>query len=184
MSYNKSNNSGPNLTGENDIVANRIFLIDNGQPVNLTDLFLNNTYVTDTANTKSEVDNLLIPKADAADVYTNSQTDIFFLNFKANNTDMINALNTKANTIDVNAALAFKANSTDVYTKTETETDNATEQYNKSQTGICLNFKAHNTDMMNALNTKANTIDVNAALAFKANTVDIYNKTQSDTALL
>ena len=67
MSYSKSNNSGPNLTGESEIVANRIFLIDNGQPVNSTDLFINNTYVTDTAYTKSAVDHLLVPKANAAD---------------------------------------------------------------------------------------------------------------------
>ena len=51
MSYTKSNNSGPCLTGESEIVANRMFLIEDGQPVNLTDLFINNTYVTDTTYT-------------------------------------------------------------------------------------------------------------------------------------
>ena len=39
MSYHKSNNSGPNLTGELEIVANRIFIIEDNQPVNLTYLF-------------------------------------------------------------------------------------------------------------------------------------------------
>ena len=78
MFYTHQNNSGPNLTGENDIVANNIYLINEGQPVNLTDLFINNTYVTDTAYTKSEVDNLLTPKADAADYYNKSHTGIFF----------------------------------------------------------------------------------------------------------
>ena len=80
MSYTKSNNSGPCLTGESEIVANRIFIIQDNQPVNLTDLFINTTYVSDTTYTKSEVDNLLVPKANAADVYTKSQTGIF-LNF-------------------------------------------------------------------------------------------------------
>ena len=84
--------------------------------MNLKDLFINTVYVSDTTYTKSEVDNLLVPTANSADFYTTTQTDMF-LNFKANNTDMINALNTKANTIAVTAALAFKANSTDVYTK-------------------------------------------------------------------
>ena len=77
MSYTKSNKSGPCLTGESGIVANRIFIIQDNQPVNLTDLFFNNTYVTDTTYTKSEVDNLLVPKANAADYYNKSQTDIF-----------------------------------------------------------------------------------------------------------
>ena len=113
MSYHKANNSGPNLTGETEIVANRIFKIEDNQPVNLTDLFINTTYVSGTTYTKAEVDNLLVPKANAADYYNKSQTDIF-LNCEANNIDMTNALSTKANTIDVNAALAFKANSTDV----------------------------------------------------------------------
>ena len=40
MSYHKSNNSGPNLTGELEIVANRIFIIEDNQPVELTNLFL------------------------------------------------------------------------------------------------------------------------------------------------
>ncbi len=77
MSYYKSNNSGPNLTGESEIVANRIFIIEDGQPVNLTDLFINTTYVSDTTQTKSEVDNLLVPKANAANYENKSQTDIF-----------------------------------------------------------------------------------------------------------
>ena len=117
MSYNKSNNSGPCLTNENDIVANRIYIINEGQPANTTDLFIGSEYVSDNTYTKLEIDNLLIPKANSADIYTKSQTDIF-LNFKANTSDMINALNTKANTIDVNSDLAFKSNSVDVYTKT------------------------------------------------------------------
>ena len=121
MSYHKSNNSGPNLTGELEIVANRIFIIEDNQPVDLTNLFINATYVSDTTYTKAEVDNLLVPKANAADYYNKSQTDIF-LSFKANNLDMTNALSTKANTIDVNSSLAFKANSTDVDTKTQTAT--------------------------------------------------------------
>ena len=117
MSYHKSNNSGPNLTGELEIVAKRIFFkTEDNQPVDLTNVFINATYVSDTTYTKAEVDNLLVPKANAADYYTKSQTDIF-LNFKANNIDMTNALSTKANTIDVNSSLAFKSNSTDVYTK-------------------------------------------------------------------
>ena len=78
MFYTHQNNSGPNLTGENDIVANNIYLIDNGQPVNLTDLFINNTYVTDTAYTKTEIDNLLVPKANATDYHNKSQTDLCF----------------------------------------------------------------------------------------------------------
>ena len=53
------------------------------------------------------------PKANVADVYTKSTTDML-LGFKANGIDMTTALNTKANTIDVNSSLAFKANSTDV----------------------------------------------------------------------
>ena len=77
MSYTKSNNSGPCLTGESEIVASRIFLIEDGQPVNLTDLFINTVNVSDTTYTKFEVDNLLIPKADAADYYNKSQTGIF-----------------------------------------------------------------------------------------------------------
>ena len=76
MSYYKSNNAGPCLTGESEIVANRIFIIEDDQPVNLTDLFVNTTYVSDTTYTKSEVDNLLVPKANAADYYNKSQTDI------------------------------------------------------------------------------------------------------------
>ena len=49
MSYHKSNNSGPNLTGELEIVAHRFFfIIEDNQPVNLTDLFTNTTYVSDT----------------------------------------------------------------------------------------------------------------------------------------
>ena len=75
MLYTRQNNSGPNLTGANDIVANNIYLINEGQPVNLTDLFINNTYVTDTAYTKLEIDTLLIPKANATDYYNKSQTD-------------------------------------------------------------------------------------------------------------
>ncbi len=121
MFYTHQNNSGPNLTNESDIVANRIFLIEDGQAVDLKDLFIGGVYVSDTTYTKSEVDNLLIPKANAADVYTKSQT-YTFLNFTANNADMIAALNTYANTIDVNAALAFKANPTDVYTETKLDT--------------------------------------------------------------
>ena len=39
MSYHKSNNSGPNLTGNLEIVANRIFIIEDNQPVDLTNLF-------------------------------------------------------------------------------------------------------------------------------------------------
>ena len=58
MSYHKSNNSGPNLTGELEIVANRIFIIEDNQPVNLTNLFINTTYVSDITYTKSEVDTL------------------------------------------------------------------------------------------------------------------------------
>ena len=74
--HHKSNNSGPNLTGELEIVANRIFIIEDNQPVNLTNLFMNATYVSDNTYTKSEVDNLLVPKANAADYYNKSQTDI------------------------------------------------------------------------------------------------------------
>ena len=77
MSYAKSNNSGPNLTNESDIVANRIYIIEQGQPIDLKDLFIGGTYVSDTTYTKSEVDNLLVPKANSADVYTKSQTDTF-----------------------------------------------------------------------------------------------------------
>ena len=78
MSYNKSNNSGPCLTGESDIIANRIYIINEGQPANITDLFIGSEYVSDTTYTKSEVDNLLIPKANSIDYYNKSQTDIFF----------------------------------------------------------------------------------------------------------
>ena len=67
MSYHKSNNSGPNLTGELEIVANRVFIIEENQPVNLTNVFIYATYVSDTTYTKSEVDNWLVPKANAAD---------------------------------------------------------------------------------------------------------------------
>ena len=78
MSYAQSNNSGPNLTNESDVVANRIYIIEEGQPINLKDLFIGGTYVSDTTYTKSEVDNLLVPEANSADVYTKSQTYIFF----------------------------------------------------------------------------------------------------------
>ena len=60
MSYTKSNNSGPCLTSESEIVANRIFIIEDNQPVNLTNLFFSATYVSDTTYTKSEIDNLLV----------------------------------------------------------------------------------------------------------------------------
>ena len=40
MFYTHQNNSGPNLTGENDIVANNIYLINEGQPASLIDLFV------------------------------------------------------------------------------------------------------------------------------------------------
>ena len=71
------NNSGPNLTGESEIIANRIYIYEEGQPVDVKDLFVSSAYVSDNAYTKAEVDNLLVPKANAADVYTKSQTDMF-----------------------------------------------------------------------------------------------------------
>ena len=58
MSYAKSDNSGPNLTNENDVVANRIYITEQRQPIDLKDLFIGGTYVSDTTYTKSEVDNL------------------------------------------------------------------------------------------------------------------------------
>ena len=77
MYYTHQNNSGPNLTGENEIVANRIYIYEEGQPVDVKDMFVGSAYVSDNAYTKAEVDNLLVPKANAVNVYTKSQTDMF-----------------------------------------------------------------------------------------------------------
>ena len=177
----KSNNSGPCLTNENEIVANRIYIIEEGQPIDLKDLFIGSEYVSDNTYTKSEVDTLLIPKANSVDVYTKSQTDIF-LNFKANTSDMINVLNTKANIIDVTSSLAFKANSTDVYTKTEIDSSlllkaNILDIYTKTQIDSNLLLKANISDIY----TKT---EIDSNLLLKANILDIYSKSQIDSSLL
>ena len=89
MSY----NSGPNLTGENNTVSNNIYLVENGHPVDIKNIFVGATYVSDQAYTKTQVNTFLLPKANVADVYTKSTTDML-LGFKANGIDMTTALNT------------------------------------------------------------------------------------------
>ena len=96
-------NSGPNLTGENNTVSNNIYLLENGHPVDIKDVFVGAGYVSDTAYTKAQVDNFLTPKANVADVYTKAVTDVS-LGFKANGADMVTSLNTKANVIDVTSS--------------------------------------------------------------------------------
>ena len=67
--------------------------------------------ITELAGT---VDGKLALKANAADVYTKTET--------YTKTEVDGKLADKANTTDVNGALALKANAADVYTKTETYT--------------------------------------------------------------
>ena len=77
MFVTKSNNSGPNLMNESSIAADRIYIIEEGQPIDIKDLFVGSPCVSDTTYAKAEVDNLLVPKANATDYYNKSLTDIF-----------------------------------------------------------------------------------------------------------
>ena len=182
-------NTGPNLTGENNTVSNNIYLVENGHPVDIKNIFVGASYVSDQTYTKTQVDTFLIPKANVADVYTKSITDTL-LGFKANSLDMINSPNTKANTIDVNSSLAFKANSTDMTTALALKANstdmttalavkaNTTDTYTKAQVDTSLALKACIAALNNtlyALGGKADITDVDTALALKVNTSFISN---------
>lgn len=155
---------------------------------------------------KTEVDDLLDAKADAATTYTKTEVDTA-LNLKADKSDTYtktetnNLLAVKADASDtyskaqVDSKLSLKADKATTYTKTETDTllgykANASQVYTMSQTDLLLADKADKsttytkTQVDNALALKADAattytkIEVDNALALKANASDVYTKSE------
>lgn len=128
--------------------------------------------------TKTESDSALALKANAADVYTKSAADELLAQ-KAVAADVYTksevdaALAPKAVATEVNAALALKADASAVYTKGEVD-------------GFIAPLAVAST-VNAALDLKANAADVyvksevDSAVAVKANVSDVYNKTEIDT---
>ena len=131
---------------------------------------------------KTEVDDLLVTKADAATTYTKTEVDTA-LNLKADRsttytkTETNNLLAGKADASDtytkaqVNSKLSLKADKATTYTKTETDTllgykANASQVYTMSQTDLLLNDKADKS-------TTYTKTQVDDALALKADSADL-----------
>nr|WP_322686601.1 hypothetical protein [Nostoc sp. DedQUE07]MDZ8133222.1 hypothetical protein [Nostoc sp. DedQUE07] len=149
---------------------------------------------------KSEVDNLLSPKANQSTTYTKAQTD-GLVNPKANSSDVYTKAQTdsliapKANATDVynktqvDNLVTPKANSSDTYTKAQTDaliggvTVDLSGYYTKAQTDGLVASKANSSDVTAALSLKANSSDVTTSLATKANSIDVYTKVQTDTLI-
>ena len=146
---------------------------------------------------KTEVDDLLDTKADAATTYTKTEVDTA-LNLKADKsttytkTETNNLLAGKADANDtytkaqVDSKLSLKADKATTYTKTETDTllgykANASQVYTMSQTDLLLNDKADKsttytkTQVDNALALKANSADL-ATVATTGDYDDLINK--------
>ncbi|WP_448272573.1 hypothetical protein [Nostoc sp. DSM 114160] len=146
---------------------------------------------------KSEVDNLLSPKANQSTTYTKAQTD-GLVNPKANSSDVYTKSQTdsliapKANATDVynktqvDNLVTPKANSSDVYTKAQTDaliggvTVDLSGYYTKTQTDGLVAPKANSSDVTAALSLKANSSDVATSLATKANQSTTYTKVEVD----
>ncbi|MDZ8259444.1 hypothetical protein [Nostoc sp. ChiQUE01b] len=146
---------------------------------------------------KSEVDNLLSPKANQSTTYTKAQTD-GLVNPKANSSDVYTKAQTdsliapKANATDiynktqVDNLVTPKANSSDTYTKAQTDaliggvTVDLSGYYTKTQTDGLVTPKANSSDITAALSLKANTTDVNTSLSIKANQSTTYTKVEVD----
>ena len=93
-------------------------------------------YTKSEVYTKTQVDNLLTPKANANDVYTKTQVDNL-VSPKANSSDVYSKSETYTKT-EVGNLVSPKANSSDVYTKTETDNlvspkANSSDVYTKTQ---------------------------------------------------
>ena len=94
-------------------------------------------YTKSEVYTKTQVDNLLTPKANANDVYNKTQVDNL-VSPKANSSDVYNKTETYTKT-EVNNLVSPKANSSDVYGKTET--------YTKTEVNNLLSPKANSSDV-------------------------------------
>ena len=127
---------------------------------------------TDRKNADKTIQQTVDAKANAADVYSKTETD-------AKLADKANAANVYSKT-ETDNKLADKVNAADVYSKMETDTKladkaNAADVYSKTETDTKLADKANATDVYSKTET-------DAQLADKANAADVYSKTEADNA--